>query len=283
MNPSDRECRADLRRGGAGRRLTPPALLLLVTLALAPFAAHAFVGVDRGELLFQLTPDRGASSTVTVTNSGDELSTVSLSIEDFEVVNGRPDFNSRTHPRALASRITVFPTSFELKAGESREVQVLLDPGGGEFEPGTHWAVVFVQTSRLANMVPPGGDREVRVRVVERVGVFVFGDSEPEPRPLPADVEITGLEKSGNKLVLTVRNPARYLRLVTEGYVLATPLAGGAAQRWPMQTFRVLPDSTVEADIAIPESAAGLGSCNVLIALDYGAEELVAGEQEIVF
>lgn len=257
-------------------------LPVLLTLA-APAALEGFVGVDRGELLFSLVPGRGAAATMTVTNSGAELSTVSLSIEDFKIAGGRPDFNEQAHDRALASKLTVFPTNFELKAGESREVQVLLDPGYGPFESGTYWAVVFVQTSRLADMVPPGGDRQVQVRLVERVGVFIFADAEPEPRPLPADVEITGFEKSVKGLVVSVRNPSRYLRLVTEGYVLATPLDGGAAQRWPMQTFRVLPGSVVRMEIPVPESAAGLGRCNVLVALDYGADELVAGEQEFGF
>jgi P pilus assembly chaperone PapD len=269
------------RPAGAGQR--PELLILSILLFLAPAALNAFVGVDRGELLFKLLPGHGAASTVNVTNSGTGLSTVSLSIEDFKITDGRPNFNAQEHSRALASRLTVFPTSFELKAGESREVQVLLDPGDGPFEAGTYWAVVFVQTSRLADMVPPGGDRQVEVRVVERVGVFAFADAEPEPRPLPADVEITGLENAGKNLVISVKNPSRYLRLVTEGYVLATPLDGGAAQRWPMQTFRVLPDSTVRMEIPVPETAAGLGRCNVLVALDYGAEELVAGEQEFEF
>ena len=255
----------------------------IVTVLASPAALMGFVGVDRGELLFSLVPGKGAASTVNVSNSGTELSTVSLSIEDFGIKDGKPDFTSQAHSRALAGKLTVFPTSFELKGGESREVQVLLDPGDGPFEAGTYWAVLFVQTSRLADMVPPGGDRQVQVKVVERVGVFVFADADPEPRPLPADVEITGLVKSGKNLVVSVKNPSRYLRLVTEGYVLATPLNGGAAQRWPMQTFRVLPGSVARAEIPVPDTAAGLGRCNVLVALDYGAEELVAGEQEMEF
>jgi len=274
--------RAGLRPADAGRRPALSVIWMLLFL-IAPAALEGFVGVDRGELLFKLVPGQGAASIVNVTNSGTGLSTVSLSIEDFRIADGRPDFNSQAHSRALADRLTVFPTNFELKAGESREVQVLLDPGDGPFESGTYWAVVFVQTSRLADMVPPGGDRQVQVRLVERVGVFAFADAEPEPRPFPADVEITGLEKSDKGLVVSVKNPSRYLRLVTEGYVLATPLDGGAAQRWPMQTFRVLPGSVVQTEIPVPESAAGLGRCNVLVALDYGAEELVAGEREFEF
>jgi hypothetical protein len=165
----------------------------------------------------------------------------------------------------------------------SREVQVILDPGDGPFEPGTSWAVLFVQTSRLADMVPPGGDRQVQVRLVERVGVFVFADAEPEPRPLPSDVEITGLERADGKMFLAVSNPSRYLRLVTEGYVVVTPLDGRPAERWPVQTFRLLPDSLMKHEIPVPPSAVGLGKCNVLVVLDYGAEDLVAGEQEFEF
>ncbi|MEO6244185.1 MAG: hypothetical protein ABIQ12_02010 [Opitutaceae bacterium] len=255
---------------------------LAATLA-APAPLSAFVGVDRGELLLELVPGKGASSTITVTNSGDSKSTIALSIDDFAITAGRPDFNSQPHPRALARKLTVFPTSFDLEPGQSREVRVLLDPGEGPFEAGTHWAVVFVQTSRLADMIPPGGDRQVQVRLVERVGVFVFADSRPEPRPLPDDVAVAALTCESGVLKLSVKNPSHYLRMVREGYVLVTPLTGGAAQRWPVKIFRLLPDSTVLAEIPVPAAAAGLGRCNVLVALDYGSPEMVAGEQEFKF
>ena len=92
-----------------------------------------------------------------------------------------------------------------------------------------------------------------------------------------------GLTFEDGVLKLDVKNPAQYLRMVREGYVLVTPLSGGAAQRWPVQVFRLLPDSTMHAEIPVPPSATGLGKCNVLVALDYGSKDLVAGEQEFKF
>lgn len=258
----------------------------LVALAVAVFSprpAAAFVGVDRGEVLLELAPGKGASATVTVTNGGDTKSAVSLSIDDFAIEGGRPNFNSQPHARGLARRLSVFPTSFDLAPGESKEVRVLLDPGVEANESGTHWAVIFMQTSRLADMIPPGGDRQVQVKLVERVGVFVFADAQPEPKPLPDDVAVMALARDGEVMKLSVRNPSQYLRMVRDGYVLVTPLKGGAAQRWPLQVFRLLPNSTVQAEIAVPAAAAGLGRCNVLVALDYGSADLVAGEQEFTF
>jgi len=258
--------------------------LFTLTLALGfPRPAAAFVGVDRGELLMELVPGKGASATITVTNGGDTKSAVALSIDDFAIEGGRPVFNSQPHARALARRLAVFPTSFDLAPGEAREVRVLLEPGVDANESGTHWAVIFMQTSRLADMVPPGGDRQVQVKLVERVGVFVFADAQPEPKPLPDDVAVTALVREGEVLKLSVRNPSPYLRMVRDGYVLVTPLKGGAAQRWPLQVFRLLPNSTVQTEIVVPAAAVGLGRCNVLVALDYGSADLVAGEQEFTF
>jgi P pilus assembly chaperone PapD len=259
------------------------ALVALGCSLVFPSSALAFVGVDRGEVLLELVPGKGASASVTVTNSGETKSSVSLSVDDFAIEGGRPNFNSEPHARALARRLSVFPTSFDLAPGESKEVRVLLDPGAEASASGTHWAVIFMQTSRLADMVPPGGDRQVQVKLVERVGVFVFADAQPEPKPLPDDVAVTSLVRDGEVMKLSVRNPSQYLRMVRDGYVLVTPLQGGAAQRWPLQVFRLLPNSTVQAEIAVPATAAGLGKCNVLVALDYGSADLVAGEQEFTF
>ena len=268
--------------------MTPPlreisGWVALVVALLAPLPAAAFVGVDRGEVLLELVPGKGASASITVTNGGDKKSAVSLSIDDFEIKGGRPEFNSQSHARALARRLSVFPTSFELAPGEAKEVRVLLEPGTEANVSGTHWAVIFMQTSRLADVVPPGGDRQVQVKLVERVGVFVFADAQPEAKPLPDDVAVTALKRDGEVMRLSVRNPSPYLRMVRDGYVLVTPLKGGAAQRWPVQVFRLLPNSTVQAEIGVPAASAGLGKCSVLVALDYGSADLVAGEQEFTF
>jgi P pilus assembly chaperone PapD len=245
--------------------------------------AMGFVGVDRGEILLPLQPGKAASGVVTVTNSSAVRTTVSLSVDDFAIENGRPAFNSNSHPRALGKRLTVFPTSVDLEPGASQQVRVILDPGPGPFTAGTYWAVVFVQTSRLQEMLAPGTERQVQVRTIERVGVFVFADAEPERKPLPSDVEITGLAVATDKLVLTIRNPAKYLRIVTDGAVLVTPHRGGAAQKWPISTFRLLPESMLSVDVPIPAAAAGLGRASVLVTVDYGAPDLVAGEQEFTF
>jgi P pilus assembly chaperone PapD len=265
--------------------MNTPRFLLALALAAAPLLASATVtiGVDKAELITDLAAGEKRILKLTVTNSGSEATPVTVYPEDWQIINGAPDFNNQTHPRALGRRVTVAPTNFDLAPGAAQEVTVVVDAGTDPFTAGSYWSAVFVQTARLAPPPPTAAGRGAQMRIVERIGVLLFADSAPEPKPLPADIAITGIKRTPTGLGVAVRNPSPYMRLASSATVSLTPLSGGQTQTIPLRAFRLLPGATQEIAIDLPAAVAGLGRTSVLAVIDYGAQDLVVGEARLTF
>lgn len=257
-------------------------LLVLSTLALAAGALradHSF-GVDRTELVTDLVPNGSRTLRFTVNNPGSEAQPFTVYAEDFNIADGAPVFGQKPGPRALAAKITVFPASFDLKPGESREVVVTLAPGAGPFTAGSYYAALFVQSSRLTDAAP--GANGSRIVVARRLGIYFIADCQPESKPLPADVAMTALTLTPAGVVLRVNNPSPYVRFVTNGSLQVTSLEGGKPVAIPVRAFRLLPETETTIETPVPAKVKA-GEANVLAVVDYGAEELLVGEARLKF
>jgi len=259
--------------------------LLALAVAAAPVLSFGAVSisVDKAELITDLVPGQKRVLKFQVTNSGSESAPITVYSEDWQIRNGEPDFNNKTHDRALGSRVTVSPSNVDLAAGASAEVTVVLDPGPGPFVAGSYWSGIFVQNSHLTEAQAVSANRGAQMRIVERIAVLLFADSAPESKPLPADVAITGIKSTTSGLGITVNNPSAYMRLISSASLSITPLAGGDTKKIPMRSFHLLPNCSQELSVNLPKDIAGLGRTSVLAVIDYGAQELVVGEARIKF
>ncbi len=242
-------------------------------------ADHSF-GVDRTELVTDLVPNASRTLRFTVNNPGSEVLPFTVYAEDFNVADGAPVFGQKPGPRALAAKLTVFPASFELKPGESREVAVTLAPGAGPFTAGSYYAALFVQSSRLTDTAP--GANASRIMVARRLGVYFIADSQPESKPLPPDVTMTALTLTPAGVVMRIKNPSPYMRFVTNGSLQVTSLGGGKPTAIPVRAFRLLPNTETTIETPVPAKVKA-GDANVLAVVDYGAEELLVGEARLKF
>jgi hypothetical protein len=69
---------------------------------------------------------------------------------------------------------------------------------------------------------------------------------------------------------------------VVSGSLQLTALSGGKPHAVVIRPFRLLPDTETAVDVAVPAKLK-LGDANVLAVVDYGAEELLVGEQRMKF
>ncbi|HET7537251.1 MAG TPA: hypothetical protein VFJ90_12405, partial [Candidatus Didemnitutus sp.] len=144
-------------------------LFVFSCLALLPGLVRAELsfGVDRTELTTDLVANEKRTLRFNVNNAGSESIPFTVYAEDFGVTDGTPVFGGKSDARSLAAKLTIFPASFELKPGEVREIAITLDPGAGPFSPGSYYAAVFVQSSRLAE-VTTGDSRGSQINVARR-------------------------------------------------------------------------------------------------------------------
>jgi P pilus assembly chaperone PapD len=260
-------------------RLLP---LFVLGTCLPPASADVSFGVDHTELVTDLVAGTTRTLRFNVDNPGTETVPFTVYAEDFEIANGSPVFSKKSGARSLAARITPFPASFELKPGEVREVTLTLDAGAGPFTPGSYYAAIFVQSSRLSEPVPAGKDRTSRINLVRRLGLYVFANHQPEAQPLPPDVAITAITRTAEGVALKLKNPSPYMRSVGSGSLQLTALSGGQPHAIVIRPFRLLPETETTIDLPVPAKIK-LGDTNVLAAVDYGAEELLVGEQRMKF
>ncbi len=256
--------------------------LFVLAAGLTPAGAEVSFGVDRTELVTDLVAGTTRTLRFNVDNPGTETVPFTVYAEDFEVANGSPVFSKKSGQRSLAARVTPFPASFELKPGEVREVTLTLDAGSGPFLPGSYYAAIFVQSSRLTAPVPESGQRSSQINIVRRLGLYVFADHQPETHPLPPDVTITALTRTETGVALKVKNPSSYMRSVGSGSLQLTALNDGKPHAIAIRPFRLLPNTETTIDVPVPAKLK-LGDTNVLAVVDYGAEELLVGEQRMKF
>jgi P pilus assembly chaperone PapD len=255
---------------------------LLLTAGLIPARAELSFGVDQTALVTDLAAGTTRVLRFNVNNPGTETIPFTVYTEDFEIASGAPVLSNNAGPRSLAARITPFPASFELKAGESREVALTLDAGPGPFTLGSYYAAVFVQSSRLTEPLATDAPRVSRVNVVRRLGIYVFADHQPESKPLPPDVVMTALARTENGVSLKLKNPSPYVRFVGSGSLQLTGINGGKPLAIALRPFRLLPESESTTEVPVPAKVEP-GDTNVLAVLDYGAAELLVGEQRMKF
>jgi P pilus assembly chaperone PapD len=262
--------------------------LLALALAAAPFIASATptsttIAVNKAELITDLVPNEKRVLQLSVTNSGTVAVPITVYSEDWQIAKGVPDYNNQTHARALGKRVSVTPTNFDLAPGTSQEVTVVVDAGPGPFVDGSYWSAIFVQNSHLTATPVDDKSHGAQMRIVQRIAVLLFADSNPETGPLPADVAITDIKRSLGGVDVSVSNPSAYMRMVSGALVTLTPLAKGETIKMPLHSFRLLPGCSQDVAAIIPSSFTGIGRASVMAVIDYGARDLVSGEARLVF
>ncbi len=173
-----------------------------------------------------------------------------------------------TLPRSSAQWTSVAPASFVLGPGEVREIQGTVQVPK-EVEPGTYWAIVFVQGEpRLVSY------QGVMVTVTRRIGIKIYVIVEPtEARAELRGLEVRGLNplwawvkfaNTGTKNLRAVRASLRVIdvqgRTVAEASSSPVPCLPGA-ERWIRLDTNFRPEP---------------GVYQVLATVDYGGEELLA-------
>ncbi len=251
----------------------------VLAMLLAPAArVHAQVEVNQLDLQLRPVGAHPVTATFGVRNSGAAATTVQIHLEDWD---RQEDGTNRFLPLgsiwgSCGERLQAFPTTLSLAPGQSQIVRVTFTPDSTAATPAECWSIVFVEQPPPP---PRAGGNGLVLQVRTGVKVYVT----PPGLERSATVErlelLPGADSNGVRHVrLAVRNDgAVHFEAVTrlEIRLPGDSVVGSVA----LPTIYALPGALAVETVALPVLRPG--RYVLLLFVDYGAPDLLAGQLEI--
>ena len=257
------------------------AAALLVGAVVAPAAAQ--IAVDKTEIVFHAVPGEPKVASINLRNDGKERVQAVVRLEDWDRA---PDGTNNwypyaTKPGSCGNVLTVFPLTVSLEPGERQSMRVSLDSTATTDREC--WAGAIVETVQPRTV----GGRNVAYVIRTATKVYVqpaaalaskgevvaLTIAEPAGDSTRAD----SAKARGPELTLEFQNTGGK-HLVTPGEVQFRRADNSIAATVKLPILYTLPGAKSVARVALPKLAPG--RYIVLAVLDYGGDELAAGQIE---
>jgi P pilus assembly chaperone PapD len=201
-------------------------------------------------------------------------------------MDGKSKFMKQGESENTCSQwLSATPSFFELEAGATQKVQVLLQVPSTPEANKVKWAAMQIKLAKEKKATDAADKNSIGMGVTEtfQFVVHIF-QSPPTVVDKSAELvsfrEVTTAADSTRILVLTVKNSGESI-LDCASYLEFTNLQNGNDDRQKPFAFTLLPGATREVKFAVP-SKLGKGKYSVLGVVDFGSrEKLPAAEMEI--
>ena len=270
----------------------------LATLAVLSGAglscAHAGIIVNLGTLNLDLGPDGRTTRELEIANTDEKPAEISVFVanwkQDEDGAVDAVDPSTEKAPDSATAWIGVNPQRFVLKKGEKKIVTVSLatPKGAAEMPLKEYHSMVFTETSDTQSQTAAPG-RELRVRVISRIGTKIFVRNPQGPVKL--DCEVTKLAEATREtkrgLEISTSNHGN-VHIQSDGSKIAfRDHTGATVETQPVPPFSILPDHQRKVFVELPEPGKSKlekgKKYNALAVIDYGGSDLVAGEFEFTY
>jgi P pilus assembly chaperone PapD len=232
-----------------------------------PTVASGQIAVDRGEV--QLRPGHPGEriALIKVRNESAQTMQVSVLLEDWDrdEVGTNRWYKSGSVAGSCAERLTIFPGALQLAPGQEASVRVVLDSLATL--DAECWAAAIVQVARVVT----ANGRNAQFNIRTAVKLYVT------PPDLPPRGEVAEMAVQGDSVRLRFANTGKRHSNVSgrvefrnENDVVTATLS--------IPDMPVLPGGTRRVTLALPTLPSG--RYVVLAVLDYGGDELAAGQAE---
>jgi P pilus assembly chaperone PapD len=266
---------------------------MALVAAVLPRGADAGIIVNLGKLEFELGPNGRTTRQLEVANTDNKSTEVTVFVSDWaQDENGAVEAIDPSKAKAADSAsawIGVDPQRFVLQQGEKKIVTVSIAAPKGPLPLKEYRSMVFTETAdtRPAQTAAPG--RELQVRVINRIGTKIFLRNPQGEAKLDCEVtkvaEATRDAKRGLEIQVANRGD---LHLESDNSKVSFRNAAGVTvETQPVSPFSILPGKTRTAFFALPEPGKSKlekgKKYNALAVIDYGGNDLVAGELELTY
>ena len=232
-----------------------------------------------------LSPGKDATKTIQVTHGGSAPMSLAVSVKDYyyDKDGKKQESDPGTIPEGLGRFIKASPMTFDLKPGESKPVTftVKMPPDA----PGSHWTTIYIsQISRPKPRKLAQGKSGLELFTFFRVAVRVL-QFDPLVKERAGHISDMTIELNSKTAVpaiyVTFENDTKnilrckgHVQILNENGEMIAKLPlykSGAFTAYP---YRPRVTSTLIKDRLLP------GTYIALATIDFGGEDLVAGELE---
>ncbi len=248
-------------------------LVAILLIGLVAFAGVADVGVGPLTLIIEAGPGEGGSGYFKVVNDGDAPEEVTVSLADWTLDRdgGIRFLEPGTLERSLAPWIEYSPATFKLEPGAVQRVEFSFTvPAEAK---GDHWALFFVEGSKVTPVAETTGALQTSVGVKVRYGVKVFQhDPEAEKQGRITDMELLSTTPVQLRVVFANTGESVLFRVI--GRVEIRDATGATVRTLPIEEFTVLPGGERELIVEDQEELSP-GDYIALAIIDFGGDYLV--------
>lgn len=255
--------------------------ILLFSILASGFAYGQSASVSPSRLYFNAGPGQSQTRQITVTNNSETPQSFTVSFADFSSpgTDGKTELvDPGENPNSASRWLSASPSLLELNAGESRDVEIILQLPDSPDAAKVIWATTLVKLARERTQ-PPGLGEDAMGFGIMHTFQFVIHVFQTPPNITFKDARILAFEDIGKDedgkrtLMLHVENTGEAI-IDVAAYLELTNLRTGETNRERARAFTTLPGHSRRMNFNLPENLAP-GNYSVLGVVDYGDREAV--------
>jgi P pilus assembly chaperone PapD len=263
-------------------------LLFTLTIAHTQLSIGQNVSVSPSRFYYKTAPGETKKQILHVTNSSSSRQSFNISFADFAA----PGLNGKTQllkagesDHSIAGYMSASPSFFELDAGKSQDVQVVMDLPNLPEANKVKWGTLMIKLTKERTEANAAEKDGVGMGILETFQ-FVVHLFQTPPSITLRQAEITGFKEitqaadTGRTLSLITANTGEAI-LDCATYLEFSNTKNGYEERTKPAAFTVLPEGAREMKFIIPKELPK-GKYSVTAVVDFGSKDAIqAAEMDL--
>jgi P pilus assembly chaperone PapD len=269
------------------KKINKKSILILICLGITVCINAQNVSIAPSRLYYKVGLGEYKSQVVTITNNSSARQSFTITFADFEApgTEGKSKFMEIGESENSCSKwMSASPSYFEIEAGQSQQVTVLLQVPNLPDANKVKWSAMRIKLAKEKQSASLDDPKAVGMGITEtfQFVVHIF-QSPPSVTYKNAEIEsfkeIASIPGAPGALTLMVKNSGDAI-LDCASYLEVTNLQTGDEKRLKPFAYTILPGGSRSVKFSLPSLSSGKYS--VLGVVDYGSKENVqAAELQI--
>jgi len=266
-------------------KLTTTTLIIFLSfITILGFGQSASVSPSR--LYYKVAPGGYKSKKIKITNNGKKAETFKIEFADFSSAGNKGKTQiSKTdslNSRGCSQWLSASPSFIEIAAGESKDIEILLQLPNIPDANKARWSVAVVKLTQENKGQMAKGSDVVGMQILQTFQ-FVIHIFQTPPSVVFKEAVISTFYQdslstdSVKKLIMEIKNTGEAI-IDCAPYVELVNLSSGEKVTVKNKGFTVLPGGTREMIFKLPKTLKK-GEYDVLGVVDYGSDTNIAGAE----